>query len=134
AVRLPAATVKRLLVDSAELHRRYLAYTHELLAQITQSAVCNRFHNARERLARWLLMTADRARKMELPVTHECIAYMVGGPRSAATQAAGELRDLGAISYRRGLLIIRDSARLRELACECYKGLRDDSAIASGTA
>jgi len=56
-----------------------LEYTHQLIAQIAQSAVCNRFHNARQRLARWLLMTADRVDSRELALTHEFMSYMVGG-------------------------------------------------------
>jgi hypothetical protein len=66
------------------------------------------------------MMTADRAETSELPLTHEFISSMVGGPRSAVTEAAAELREAGAIDYRRGRIVIRDSAKLRELSCECY--------------
>ena len=94
------------------------------MAQLAQSAVCNRFHNARQRLARWLLMTADRAASNELLLTHEFISYMVGGPRSAVTEAASELRESGAIDYRRGLIIIRDNALLSGQSCECYAAVK----------
>ena len=88
-----------------------MAYTHQMIAQVAQSAVCNRFHNAKQRLARWLLMTADRADSNELPLTHEFISYMVGGPRSAVTEAAAELREAGAIDYRRGLIAISSAGK-----------------------
>jgi CRP-like cAMP-binding protein len=120
AVRIPTPVVTALLSDCGHLHRRVLDYTHEMIAQVAQSAICNRFHNANQRLARWLMMTADRAETSELPLTHEFISSMVGGPRSAVTEAAAELREAGAIDYRRGLIVIRDSAKLRELSCECY--------------
>jgi CRP-like cAMP-binding protein len=120
ALRTPANVVAKLIADCGDLHHRLLDYTHDMIAQIAQSAVCNRFHNAKQRLARWLLMTADRAESSELPLTHEFISYMVGGPRSAVTEAAAELRESGAIDYRRGLISIRDSAKLREQSCECY--------------
>lgn len=118
ALRTPTDVVVKMLLDCGDLHRRLLDYTHTLIAQIAQSAVCNRFHNAKH--ARWLLMTADRADSPELPLTHEFISYMVGGPRSAVTEAASELRELGAIDYRRGLIIIRSLDRLRRHSCECY--------------
>jgi CRP-like cAMP-binding protein len=103
-----------------ELHERLLMYSHSVIAQVGQSAICNRFHNAKQRLARWLLMTADRADSYELPLTHEFIAHMVGGPRSAVTEAAAALRDSGAIEYRRGKLTITSVTKLRQQSCECY--------------
>jgi hypothetical protein len=72
-------------------------------------------------LARWLLMTADRAGTNELPLTHEFISSMVGGPRSAVTEAAAELRQSGSIDYRRGLITVCSHERLRAQACECYE-------------
>jgi hypothetical protein len=54
-------------------------------------------------------------------VTHEFISSMVGGPRSAVTEASAELRDSGAIAYSRGLLSIRDAEQLRRESCECYE-------------
>lgn len=135
AVRVPTDVVTHVSADCGELHKRILGYTHHLIAQVTQSAICNRFHSAKQRLARWLLMIADRAESHELPLTHEFISQMVGGPRSAVTEAASELRDAGAIDYRRGLVLIRDRNRLREQACECYEVLQADAtALASGNA
>lgn len=127
-IRVPHGIVAEAMADCGELHRRILAYTHQLLAQVAQSAVCNRFHSAKQRLARWLLMIAERAGMDVLPLTHEFISSMVGGPRSAVTEAASELRDSGAIDYRRGLIVIRDPELLRRHACECYGVLREDHA------
>ena len=121
AWRLPTDAVARQLKACATLHERLLMYSHTVIAQVAQSAICNRFHNAKQRLARWLLMTADRADSRELPLTHEFISFMVGGPRSAVTEAASALRASGAIDYRRGLLTIRSMPRLRQHACECYE-------------
>lgn len=124
ALKIPTEIVRSMMVDCGELHERLLEYSHLLIAQLSQSAVCNRFHNARQRLARWLLMTADRAGSNELLLTHEFISYMVGGPRSAVTEAAAELRESGAIDYRRGLIIIRDNALLSGQSCECYAAVK----------
>ncbi len=120
AFRAPTKVIRSHLRNCRDLHDRLLVYSHHLIAQVGQSAICNRFHSSKQRLARWLLMTSDRAQSRELPLTHEFIAHMVGGPRSAVTEAAAALRATGAIDYRRGSLTIRNLAKLREQACECY--------------
>ena len=129
ALRIPTDVVSREVLECRDFHHRVLDYTHQLIAQVAQSAICNRFHNAKQRLARWLLMTADRAGTNELALTHEFISYMVGGPRSAVTEAAAELREAGAIDYRRARIVIRDRHKLRAHACECYDVLQADGAV-----
>ncbi len=129
AWRLPTDVITRQLRDCGDLHERLLSYSESVIFQIGQSAICNRFHNAKQRLARWLLMTVERAGTRELPLTHEFISYMVGGPRSAVTEAASALRDSGAIDYRRGFVMVRDPARLEQEACECYAAVRDAGLI-----
>jgi CRP-like cAMP-binding protein len=124
ALRAPTATITGQLHECGQFHERLLAYSESMIFQIGQSAICNRFHNAKQRLARWLLMTVDRAGLRDLPMTHEFISYMVGGPRSAVTEAAAALRDSGAIDYRRGMLSIRSLPRLEEEACECYAAVK----------
>jgi CRP-like cAMP-binding protein len=125
ALRLPTEVVQQQLHNCRELHERFLLYSHHVIAQVGQSAICNRFHTAKQRLARWLLMTADRVESRELPLTHEFIAHMVGGPRSAVTEAASALRASGAIDYRRGRLAIKSVQKLRQLSCECYDAVQD---------
>jgi CRP-like cAMP-binding protein len=132
AVRIPTDVVSSMLSDCGPLHHRVLDYTHQIIAQVAQSAICNRFHTAKQRLARWLLMTADRADSTELALTHEFISYMVGGPRSAVTEAAAELRESGAIDYRRGLIVIRDAAKLQQQSCECYEILQSEGSEIAG--
>jgi CRP-like cAMP-binding protein len=123
AWRAPTETIAKQIKACGQLHERMLAYSESVIFQVGQSAICNRFHNAKQRLARWLLLTVDRADTRELPLTHEFISYMVGGPRSAVTEAAADLRDSGAIDYRRGLVTIQDLARLKLEACECYEAV-----------
>ena len=124
ALRAPTDVLMKTLRDCGQFHDRLLVYSESLIFQIGQSAICNRFHNAKQRLARWLLMTLDRAGLRELPLTHEFISAMVGGPRSAVTEAAAALRISGAIDYRRGMLTVRDLKRLQQEACECYVAVR----------
>jgi CRP-like cAMP-binding protein len=132
ALRLPTDVVARQLRECGELHARLLESAESVIAQISQAAVCNRYHNAKERLARWLLTTADRAESAALPLTHEFISSMVGGPRSAVTEASAELRDAGAIEYSRGLLAIKNAEQLRSESCECYDTISPRMVVAGG--
>lgn len=88
--------------------------------QIARSAACNRLHTVEERLARWLLMTHDRAASDELPLTQEFIAMMLGCRRAGITSAAITLQGDGLISYQRGHITILDRAGLEDFTCECY--------------
>jgi CRP-like cAMP-binding protein len=129
ALRVPTEVVARQLRECGQLQTRLLEAADAIIAQISQAAVCNRYHNAKERLARWLMTTADRAQALNLPLTHEFISSMVGGPRSAVTEASAELRQSGAIEYSRGLLQIRDAEKLRAECCECYETIRNGVAV-----
>jgi hypothetical protein len=73
-----------------------------------------------QRLARWLLLTAERADTNRFELTHEFVAQMVGAPRSAVSESASTLREKGIIDYRRGVLTIRNAKRLHKVACECF--------------
>jgi CRP-like cAMP-binding protein len=108
------------------LQDRLLHYISYLLVQTSQTAACNRIHRLRQRLARWLLMTHDRVKQDEFPITHEFLSEMLGTPRSDISIAAGTLRKAGAIRYARGRMTIVDRKGLESAACECYQILRDE--------
>jgi CRP-like cAMP-binding protein len=110
----------RVFRDSEDLQRIALAYTGSRMGELTIAAACNRVHSHRQRLARWLLIATDKARQHSLPVTHEALAQMVGGPRHAVTVALNELRTKGALAYRRGGVDVLERSALVAEACECY--------------
>src|SRR5579862_5169356 len=99
-------------------------YMYALMAQIAQTAACNRFHEAEPRLARWLLMTRDRVRSDEFPLTHEFLAHMLGTRREGVTGAAGALKRRKLISYQRGEIQILDLKGLKAASCSCYQIVR----------
>ena len=82
-------------MSCSSLHELLMNYSQRVMHQLAQSAVCNRFHTSVQRLARWLLLTAERAETTRFELTHELLAQMVGAPRSAVSQAASTLRDQG---------------------------------------
>jgi hypothetical protein len=121
AYKIPAAALKEEFNRGGKLQQLLLKYTHVLLKQITQSALCNRFHTVEERLCRWLLVARDRINSNSFTLTHESVAHMLGTPRTGVTMIAGQLQKEGLISYSRGRLCILDPERLESVACECYE-------------
>ena len=120
AWRVSAATFRRELKASTALQRQLALYVYVLMAQMVSSAGCLRFHLVGQRLARWLLMSQDRAHQEQFHVTHEFLAYMLGIRRVGVTVAAGELQRRGLIHYHRGELTVLDRAGLEAAACSCY--------------
>jgi CRP-like cAMP-binding protein len=120
AYRAPRDLIREHLLSCSALHEILMDYSQRFMHQLAHMAVCNRFHTSTQRLAKWLLLTADRADSPQLEITHDAIAQMLGVPRSMVSQSASALRRQGLITSRPGVLTIRDAARLRTVACECY--------------
>lgn len=120
ALRMSAAGFREGLTGWPGLHRTINRYLYVLMAQMAQSTVCTRFHELDARLARWLLMTHDRAQSDTFFLTHKSVAELLGMRRSGVTIAAGQLQDMGYIRYSRGHITILDRAGLEAQTCECY--------------
>lgn len=117
---LSTETFVALFHDMRPLRELTLQHFGRLFADISRSAACNRFHSLRQRLALWLIELARKSEQSSLPLTHDAVAQIVGGPRHAVTTALGELRTLGAIEHLRGNLTVVDAARMRSFACDCW--------------
>jgi CRP-like cAMP-binding protein len=105
--------------------RLALRYVQTQLVQAMQSAGCNAKHSAEQRLARWLLLCADRAHSNTFKMSHEFLADMLGSTRPTVSLAAEVLQRQGLIVYHRGLIKIMDPAGVERLACECYRAIKE---------
>jgi len=125
AMRMKADRFRREFKRGAALQRGLYTYLNALMAQITQTAACNRFHRIEGRLARWLLMTSDRVRSDKFELTQDFLSHMLGVRRVGVTEAASALQKQKLIAYRRGHITILDHAGLEAASCPCYALVRD---------
>jgi CRP-like cAMP-binding protein len=105
------------------LRKLLIGYEEAFLAQVQQTAACNASHDIQSRSCKWLLRMHDLA-GVDLPLTQDFLAEMMGVRRTSVSAIATELQRAGLISYRRGHLHIEDDAKIRQRACECYDAYR----------
>lgn len=126
AMKMKAVDLLAACKKGDELPRLLQRYAHSLLTQVSQSAVCYRFHLIEARLARWLLMTRDRMDGDEFKLTQDFLSNMLGVRREAVNKAAMAFQQKQFINYQRGVIKIIDRAGLEAAACDCYTIIRDE--------
>jgi len=124
ALKMNAARFRAEFRASPPLQRALYRYVHAMMAQISRTAGCNRFHVVEARLARWLLMTRDRVRSGEFRMTHEFLSHMLGVRRVGVTEAASALQRQKLIEYSRGNIRILDDHGLEAACCSCYEAVK----------
>lgn len=120
AWRLERRLLKAEFDRAGPLQRLLLRYTQALMAQMSQTAVCNRHHSVEQQLCRWLLVTLDRIPSGQFVITQEQVAGMLGVRRESITEVAGRLQQAGSIRSRRGHIEVVERAGLERRVCECY--------------
>lgn len=111
---------------NTELREVLLKYTQVHMAEISQNVACISLHTLEQRFARWLLEVRERTQSDRFALTQEFMAQMLGVRRAGVTVAALAFKEMGAIEYARGDLVISDVKALRKVSCECYRTLKDE--------
>lgn len=125
AWRVRATNLRNICGIDAALRALLDRYTCVLMSQLAQTAACAHFHSIDSRLARWLLMTRDRAHSNSFFLTHEFLSYMLGVRRAGVSTAATALQDKGLIRYHRGRVTVLQRLALERISCTCYRREKD---------
>lgn len=126
ALRMGVDAFRDAVGRSPALRDRCMRHLQTLLVQASQAAACNARHDLPERLARWLLMTHDRAGTDELPMRQEFLGQMLGVRRAGVSTALGALETMGVIRHARGRITVLDRPGLEAEACNCYRVIRNN--------
>jgi CRP-like cAMP-binding protein len=118
--RIKVAALQNTLESAPHMRLMLSRYAIVQGMQVAQTAACNRLHDVKQRLARWLLMAQDRVDSGWLPITHDFLATMLGTDRPSVSLAAGVLQKKKLIEYTRGAVRIVNRKKLEAAACECY--------------
>ena len=124
AYRLDARLVTAEIRRGGEVLNILLRYGQAVLAQVAQTALCNRHHTIEQQVCRRLLQGLDRSASGELAITQAGIALGLGVRREGVSAAALRLQQAGVIRYSRGRIVVLDRERLEQMACECYRTAR----------
>jgi len=127
ARRLRADVMRAEFARFGALAHLLLRYTLSLMTQVSQTAVCNRYHSVDQQVCRLVLTCLDRQQSDELAMTQELLADTLGVRREGITEAMGRLRAAGLIRHSRGHITVLDRVGIEARSCECYAAVRRES-------
>jgi CRP-like cAMP-binding protein len=128
ALRIEADVLRREANHDGPLRQILLKYQTGFLTQVSYSVACNGLHSVQQRCCRWLLMTLDRLESLDVPLTHEFLAIMLGVRRASVTEVLAPLHSARLLDNSRGVITILDRAGLEKLSCECYRKVKEEFA------
>lgn len=128
AYRLRSPTLTREISMCADVLRPFMRYMLTVIAQMAQTAACNRHHSIEQQVCRRLLLALDRSTSNELFMTQELVSSLLGVRREGVTEAAIRLQKAGVIRYSRGHITVVDRPRLEQRTCECYSSAANEVA------
>ena len=126
AYRLKASMLNAEFGAGGPFQKILLCYTQALIAQMSQTAVCNRHHTLEQQLCRWVLLSIDRLPGDEMKMTELLVANMLGIRVGAVSGVAEKLQFARLIQYTHGNLKVLDRDGLKLLVCECYDVVKNE--------
>ncbi len=127
AYRIKSAQMTALIEKIKPLRVAMLRGVQGMFDRVAQAAACSQRHGSTQRLAKWLLMAADRSADPTLNISHETLSILLGIRRAGVTVAMGELRRLGCVESGHSKIKITSRDRLESSACECYRTLEQEA-------
>jgi CRP-like cAMP-binding protein len=124
ALQIDARTLQNIIRRESAFYILLFKYMHTLSEQIAVTGVCNRFHKAEQRLARWLLTARDRVSSDSMALTQGDMGQMLGVSRSRVSSAVRSLQKKGLIQYLRGHVSILNREGLEDASCGCHRAIR----------
>lgn len=125
-LRIESKIIVNLFEQSNVFRKNSLQYVHLVLKQVSQTCVCNHFHNIEARLCRWLMVMCEHSQEKRLSLTQEFLAHMLGVQRTSVGMVANDLQSRGVIRYSRGKIEVIDVEALRGNTCECYHIIKSE--------
>jgi len=126
AYRISRVDFQAVVETVPSLREALLRYTHFVLLQTSQSAICEAHHSLKQRLCRWLLLAHDALDGENIPLTHQMLARLLGVRRASVSECLRLLEDEGALENTRALICVREQDRLESLACGCHALIRSE--------
>lgn len=124
AQRISADVLRQEVLADETLYSTLGRFAQVLLVRSMQMSTCNMFHSVEQRCIRWLLTISDLVNTSDVPLTHDLMATMLGVHRPTVTLGLRSLHRAGLVNESRGLIVIKDRARLEKACCECYRVMR----------
>ncbi len=125
AWRLERARFEALLEENRAVWQLMAKYVQAYQSLLARQVLCNLLHGVDQRVARWLLVTGDRAHSAEFPLTQDFLSEMLGVRRASVNVAERRLQADGLIEYGRGRMRLLDRPGLELLACRCYSVMNE---------
>lgn len=127
AYRMKASVLKKEFRSGGEFSRLLLLFASVLIAQMVQTAACNRHHPIDQQLCRWILMSLDRVPSEQISMTEQLICNMLGVESATVRRETGVLERAGLISYDHGQITVLDRGGIESRSCECYGVVKRES-------
>jgi CRP-like cAMP-binding protein len=127
AYRLKAKVLKDEFHGGGELSQRLLMFASALIAQMVQTAACNRHHTVDQQLCRWMLLSLDRLPSNRISMTEKLIGNMLGLNAVDVTEATDVLEKAGLVRYHDGDITVLDRPGVEQRSCECYEVVKKES-------
>jgi CRP-like cAMP-binding protein len=127
AYRLKARILKHEFHRGNALTRSLLLFGSALIAQMVQTAACNRHHTIDQQLCRWMLLSLDRLPTGQISMTAKLIGNMLGLRADQVSEATAALSHSGLIRYDDGEITVLDRLGVERRSCECYSVVKKES-------